>query len=86
MEWFPEHKASLTLTHNEHRDYYESVEDWEAFHDDGTVDWLSQEQRAKAIETDSVWCLQWYPDTPVGFCRLFAADLEALEAHFRAKA
>ena len=40
--------------------------------------WVSEEQRQKAIATDSVWELHWYPDTPIGFIRLLACDLTAL--------
>ena len=76
----PKHEASLHLTHNQHKDYYETVS--EAI-DNGThgytVDcWVSEEQRLKAIATNECWTLHWYPDTPVGFCLLSAADLAPL--------
>lgn len=80
IEW-PAHKASLHISHNEHRSYYETVEQAlggctyrrDEFPDEGEI--------VKAIETDSVWTIQWYPDTPVGFCRVAAATLSrALEA------
>ena len=41
-------------------------------------DWVSDEQRQKALADDSCWRLQWYPDTPVGFHVLYAADLDVL--------
>jgi hypothetical protein len=84
---FPEHKCSLSLEHNQHKSYYETIERWEenikscSGHDKSdsvTFGWVSVEQRDKAIKEDSVWCLQWYPDTPIGSCRLFACDLEVL--------
>lgn len=77
---FPEHKASLHLTHNEHKSYYQTVADRIADGDHGyTADcWVSEEQKQKAILTNECWTLQWYPDTPVGFCLLSAADLDAL--------
>jgi hypothetical protein len=79
---FPKHEASLTLTHNEHKSYYrtvaESIEDGSfGMQDD---EWVSPEQKAKAIETNDCWTLQWYPNTPVGFCVLSAADLDVLLA------
>lgn len=84
----PAHKCGLYLEHNSHRDMYESVEQWEEnmLSFDGVEpgserDWISAEERQKAIETDSVWTLQWYPNTPVAFCRLWASSLEALLAH-----
>ena len=77
---FPKHYASLHLEHNPHKAYYltvsESVRDQDhGFRDD---DWISEEQKQKAINTNDVWTLQWYPDTPVGFYIKSAADLEAL--------
>lgn len=42
--------------------------------------WVSPEERQKAIDTNSWWLLQWYPETPVGFCWLSASSLEALLA------
>lgn len=77
---FPSHKASLTLTHNQHKDYYltvaKSVEDGDHGYTDDC--WVSEEQKQKAIETDECWTLQWYPETPIGFCLLSAADLDVL--------
>ncbi len=69
--------VSLTLTHNDHKGSYETVEEHLLNADEDDC-WVSDEQRTKAIATDSVWRLQWYPDTPVGFCVLLAADLEVL--------
>jgi len=75
---FPRHAASLHLTHNQHKSYYETVA--KAI-ESGTYDdedWINPEQRQRALETNDVWELQWYPDTPVGSYRLLAADLDAL--------
>lgn len=77
IQW-PRHKASLHLTHNQHKAYYrtvaESIEDGEHGYDD----WVSEEQKQKAIATNECWTLQWYPETPIGFCILAAADLDVL--------
>lgn len=77
---FPEHKASLHLTHNDHKSYYLTVADAIRDGDHGykDSDWISEEQRQKAIDTNECWTLQWYPNTPVGFCLMSAADLSAL--------
>lgn len=76
---FPPHKASLHLEHNDHKSNYETVEEWALRNDDSHyADWVSDEQRAKAIATDELWTLQWYPETPVGFCCMVAADLDVL--------
>jgi len=75
MNWLPKHKCGLYLTHNEHRDMYESIEECYDCHD-----FVSPEEFKKAIAEDSVWVLQWYPDTPIGSYSILASSLEALEA------
>lgn len=77
MNWLPEHKSGLYLTHNEHRDVYESIEEfYEA------DDFISPHEMARAVASDSVWKIQWFPYTPVGSYTIAAASLEALEAFF----
>lgn len=75
---FPSHKGALHLCHNEHLSHYGTVQ--RAIEDDdlGMSDWVSQEQKQKAIDTNDCWTLQWYPDSPVGFCIIAAADLDVL--------
>ncbi len=79
---FPEHNAGMFLRHNEHKGYYKTVQ--QAITDDdfgyGGDAWVSPEQRQKAIDTNECWSIQWYPDTPVGFHVLSAADLDVLLA------
>jgi hypothetical protein len=75
---FPEHKASLHLTHNEHKSYYQTVAQAVEEQSHGYKDWVSEEQKQKAIETNDCWYLQWYPETPIGFNILAAADLDVL--------
>lgn len=78
-EMLPKHKAGLFLEHNDHKTVYQSaadrIEEMDIF---DIYEWVSPEQKQKAIDTDSIWTLQWYPDTPVGFCCLAAADFSAL--------
>lgn len=77
---FPRHAAGLHLTHNDHKSVYETVAQ---SIEDGRYDsdaFVSDEQREKAIATNECWELHWYPDTPVGFCVLLAADLDVLMA------
>lgn len=82
---FPEHKVSLSLEHNPHRTNYETIEEWlkanckessQSSPDD--CRWLTvrPEDRDLILRTGEVWTLQWYPDTPVGFCAVAAASLE----------
>lgn len=84
IEW-PRHEASLHLTHNDHKSYYRTVQEAITDEDFGYCedDWVSPEQKKKAIDTNDCWTLQWYPDTPVGFCKLSAADLDVLLAAAR---
>lgn len=75
---FPAHKASLHLDHNDHLSYYQTAAQWIADHRSGDWTWASDEQRQKAIDTNEVWTLQWYPRTPIGSICIAAADLDAL--------
>ena len=74
---FPEHKASLHLTHNDHKSCYETVaevadDDWHK----GT--WISEEEKALSIKHNDMWEIQWYPETPIGFYKLSAYNLNKL--------
>ena len=42
---------------------------------------MTFEEKLKAIELDSVWELQWYPDTPIGSYYVAASSLEAIQKH-----
>jgi DNA repair exonuclease SbcCD ATPase subunit len=79
-EW-PSHKGSMHITHNEHKNNYETVEEAIGKASDCATydksDFPDEDEIAKAISTDSVWKIQWYPDTPVGFCTVCASTFEA---------
>lgn len=81
LKW-PKHNASLHLTHNEHKSYYETVAQAIEGETHGYSNdcWVSEEQKQKAINTNDCWTLQVYPNTPVGFWMLAAADLDVLLA------
>ena len=78
---FPKH-ISLELSHNDHKNVYYTVQDVVDDQPDyfGASNWVSPEQLNKAIAADDMWTLHWYPETPVGFCVLHAADLDVLLA------
>ena len=78
LDWLPEHKCGLYLSHNEHRDVYEPIEE---FYD--AKDFISQEEWHKAVKEDSVWVLQWYPNTPIGFNRIAASTLQAIKTKLK---
>jgi hypothetical protein len=77
INW-PKHDASLHLTHNDHKSVYETVQEYRETREVEDHEWASAEQRDKAYATGELWELQWYPDTPVGFYVLYAADFDAL--------
>lgn len=45
--------------------------------EDDDISWPSNQERLKAIDQNSVWTIQWYPDTPVGSYRVGASTFEA---------
>lgn len=75
---FPKHAAGLVLEHNPHLTSYATVERYTDDLDDD--EWVSAEQRQKAIEAGCLWTLTWFPNTPVGSHSLSAADLDVLLA------
>lgn len=72
----PAHKASWSLTHNPHKSYYDLVEEHTKYYD---LDWVSEEQKSKAIAADEMWVMRWYPNTPIGFEEFAAYDLYVLQ-------
>jgi hypothetical protein len=85
---FPRHEGSLHLTHNDHKSSYQTVAedlaDYLAIHG-RPVDFVSEEERAKAIATNEMWDLHWYPDHPVSFHSVRASSLEAIWEWLRAE-
>ena len=71
----PAHRFELSITHNAHRNFYEPLADYAE-----EIDWVSDEERLLAVKLDEVWEAQWYPNTPIGFCRIGASSLPALLA------
>lgn len=69
---FPKH-LTLTLNHNEHLNYYSTVAE-----EYRNALWVSEEQKKKATDTNECWSIQIYPDTPIGFYYVAAADLDVL--------
>ena len=71
--------SSLTIEFNQFASNYETAEQadtWGSYwHPD---EWISAEDKQKAIASNRVWCIHWYPDTPVGFCRIFGSSLQVV--------
>src|SRR5688572_21450722 len=74
--------SSLTLGYNESSAVnYMSVKEWqEEGPSDDLTDWVSNDEKAKAAATNSMWTLHWYPDTPVGSYCVGASGLLPLLA------
>jgi hypothetical protein len=70
----------LYITHNDHKNVYYTIEDHYSIDD---REWVSPEEKQKAIELDSVWELHWYPDTPIGSYKVAASSLEAIQQHMK---
>lgn len=77
----PPHVACI-IRHNEHALSYNTVEahcrDHAGYSDE---DWISAEQRQKAIATNECWSIAIYDKTPIGFFLFHAADLDVLLKH-----
>lgn len=68
-------KCGIHITVNEHRDYYESVEQHlENLESFGDLE-IPPDVRQKMIGLNTVVQVQFYPDTPIGFYRIFHYDL-----------
>lgn len=69
--------SSLTISFNEHADSRLTAEKAIEYGDYDRVQWVSAEEKALAVEMNSVWMLQWYPDTPIGSHTIAASTLVA---------
>jgi hypothetical protein len=70
--------SSISLTFNDgNGPNYMSVREFDET-EFGAGDWVSEEERQRAYETNACWRLQWYPYTPVGFSSIQASSLEAI--------
>lgn len=69
------HKGGLSIEHNPYcgmdQPIREYIED-----NDIASDFENAESMEIAVSTDSLWIMQWYPDTPVGFCRVAGPTLQ----------
>lgn len=76
--------SSLTIGFNEkHAANHVDAQGW---HDeygfyqgnkDDRITWVSEDERNKAIDNNTVWTIQRYPETPVGFSCVGASTFEA---------
>ena len=72
-------KASVSITVNQHRDYYQSVEEHieeQALIDEELIDEIGKEVYEEMKKTNTIIKIQAYPDTPIGSYRLFHYDID----------
>ena len=70
-------KCSVTVSVNDHRDYYRSVSEALIELDicmQGIE--INEDVRAKMIELDTIIEVRFYPDTPISFYLVYHFDLE----------
>lgn len=73
-------KCGVFFTSNEHKNYYEKVEDWlvEQMEEQSDIDEVGKEVWDEMIKRDNVLVLQFYTHTPVGFYKIFHYDYDEL--------
>ena len=76
--------SSLTIAFNdEHACNYVTAQKYADEFGEYAVDrgWPSVDEREKALRENSVWSIQWYPKTPIGFYRVYASTFETAFQH-----
>lgn len=78
-------KCGIYLTINKHRDVYETVEDavneineWDKEANGHHANYepeIDDELKKKMIEKNCLYELQFYPDTPIGFYKVYGTNL-----------
>lgn len=78
VESLPRHAASLTITHNDHKDCYRTAaQQFAEWEERGhTPNMRAGDWKERMIEADEIWEVQWYANSPVGFCNVAAPSLE----------
>lgn len=76
----PGHKASLHLTHNQQRAYYQTVDEYLQTFGDCPPSFQSDADRVECNDRNELWELQWYPETPIGSYSIAAPSLAKLMA------
>lgn len=74
----PKHIA-LTIEHDHHKVYYETVEQYLQQGDLSNSDvWISEEDKQFCLENNTLWLVYWYPHTPVGYFNVYGSDLNKI--------
>lgn len=84
MEWIkfegkiPSH-MSCEITHNEHKNYYNTIKEYLDSLKNGErppLNELSDEEYHRCIKTDELWQIRWHPITPISSNVVYAPTLE----------
>ncbi len=70
--------SSISLSFNEQALSYETVEEYLKHFPEQKEDFVSKEELDKAIKTNSMWTLHWFPRSPVVSIQLHASCLTKL--------
>ena len=75
-------KASVHLTANQHLSYYDPLDRYidEDANRDKDDQMVSPEQRKRIIAAGVIYELQFYPDSPVGFYRVYGTTMDEVVA------
>lgn len=71
------HTCGLYLQHNACKDMYETVAQM-LNSNENFYGWQNEKSKQKAVDTNEIWTLQWYPDTPIGCYAIAAPTLKEL--------
>lgn len=72
-------KCGIYLEINKNRDYYQTVEEEiKEIQNMISIDEIEPEMIKKMIKHNSLISLQFYPNSPVGFCIIYHYDLESI--------
>lgn len=72
-------KASVSITVNQHRDYYQSVKDYieeQAQLDEDLIEEIGLDVYEEMQKTNTVIEIEAYPDTPIGSYRILHYDID----------
>lgn len=71
---FPD-SLCLNLEKNPHKLCCQTVEEWSSI---AEPDFISEESFFMCIKYDTIWCLQWWPNTPNMHYKICSHSLELL--------
>jgi hypothetical protein len=79
----PRHRGGMSIEVDPHRTSYQTVAEWLVSQSwrSAADDFESEEARQRAIDTDTLVEIQWYPATPIGFFRVYGPTFEEALAY-----